>query len=77
MNGVRTDLLDKAMAMVETLCGDERCQQTWGTVDAKKTIHACDFCSSCFDLSLLRGSVRETGESMLCVQLIESIDWVE
>ena len=30
MNGIRTDLLNKTMAMVETLCSDRLCQQTWG-----------------------------------------------
>jgi len=39
-------------------------------------IHTCDFCGYGFDLSFLCGSVRETGKSMLCVQLIERTDCV-
>ena len=30
-------------------------------------IHTCDFYGNGFDLSFLRGSVRETGKGMLCV----------
>lgn len=38
MNRVGADLLDKAMAMVETLCGDRLRQQTWGTTVEKRTM---------------------------------------
>ena len=36
MNGVRTNLLDKAMAVVKTLYGDRLYQQTWGAVGVKR-----------------------------------------
>ena len=57
------------MAMVETLYSDRLCQQTWGTVGGEKDseIHTCDFYGNGFDLSFLRGSVREAGKGMLCV----------
>lgn len=48
----------------------------WWAGKGQWQIHTCYFSGSGFDLSLFRGPVRETGEGMFCVQLIESIDYV-
>ena len=46
------------------------------TRKGQSRIHSCDFCSHGFDFTFFGGSVRKPGKSMLCVQFIESINYV-
>lgn len=71
-----TNLLNQRMAPTKIL-------QTWAWFvrnnvrPTTATDAAClrDFCGCSFNLSFLRGSVRETGEDVFRMKLVECGDW--